>query len=93
MRLLRDDLVAHDYRQLRVVLVEVAVDQALEQAVDRWWRGREAGGLGGRFTSPDVIRGMYRANGTTSCAENARRLVDQANAAHLSATLDVASTI
>jgi hypothetical protein len=71
------------YLDLDVLLVPVPLDEALRRAEERWWTGREAGGLGGRFTPRSAIESLYRPDGTTTCEENAHRLVDDATAAHL----------
>ena len=81
------DLVGNDYEALDVVLVEAPLDQALEQALVRWWEPRETGGLGGRFTPAATIRSMYHPGGGTLCADNAHRLVADARAVHLRSDL------
>lgn len=81
------DLTRHNYRYLDVVLVEVSLRTALEQALKRWWSDRKRGGLGGRFTPTIAIQSLYLSETTTMCAGNARGLVQRAQAAGIQATL------
>ncbi|MGO4205580.1 hypothetical protein AB4Z09_28375 [Rhodococcus sp. TAF43] len=59
--------------------VEVPCDRAQEQALQRWWGGRQDPDdrLGGRFTPAAVIAALYPDAGSESiCATNARATFD-----------------
>ena len=63
------------YERLDVLLVEVPEEQAVEQALQRWWAGRTQGTeMGGRFTPEAVIRAMYLDATDTICREHAEAL-------------------
>ncbi|MGG7464768.1 zeta toxin family protein [Plantibacter sp. YIM 135347] len=67
----------HQYRRLVIYDVETTAEQAIEQALGRWWADREANrdGMGGRFVSPDTIRKQYAPGAPVSnCAANADAL-------------------
>jgi len=80
------ELVRRGYREVRIVDVEVASGVAHEQALNRWWRGRQeriAGqGLGGRFVPAEAIDRAFPdpANRYSVCAANARALFDSSTA-------------
>lgn len=76
-----DDVLAHDYRQLDVVLVEAPLEDVLEQSLGRWWPDRIRGGLGGRFTPAATIRDLYRTRLHTVSADNALALARMARTA------------
>lgn len=78
------------YEYLTVIDVVTELQVALERAKSRWWQGRLANGLGGRFTPPQAIRDLYdRQDGTSRCSDNARKLVEEANQLGLDAKLEV----
>lgn len=72
-----DWLLTGEYSYLTVVNVEVDRDTAMSQASERWWGGREmafAGTgslLGGRFTPPEAIDGLYITGATRASTCNA----------------------
>ncbi len=80
------ELVRRGYREVSIVDVEVAAGVAHEQALNRWWRGRQdriAGhGLGGRFVPAEAIDRAFPnpADRYSVCAANARALFDSATA-------------
>ncbi|NQW73249.1 MAG: zeta toxin family protein [Actinobacteria bacterium] len=82
-----DDIVTHGYEKLDVVLVEAPRDVVLERALQRWWAGRRAGGIGGRFTPSATIRNLYTTSTSTVCGRNARDLVKKASAAQIAVEL------
>ena len=76
------------YERLDVLLVEVPEEQAVEQALQRWWAGRTAGtDTGGRFTPESVIRAMYLNATDTVCRANAEALFEVGQASGLTSTL------
>lgn len=85
-RLLRQ-LGAAGYERFTIMDVEVAREQAQEQALQRWWTGRTGGDeLGGRFTPASVIAGLYPAGSVESiCAANARAAFEHPLAAEIDA--------
>jgi len=66
------------YESLDVVVVDVPEQVAWQQAEQRWWDGRLAGGLGGRFVPRSTIKAMYDEQGVSLCSENADRLAQAA---------------
>lgn len=77
-RLLRQ-LGAAGYDRFTIIDVEVPRERAQEQALQRWWDGRQHcdDGLGGRFTPAAVIAALYPDVGPgTICAANARAAFD-----------------
>lgn len=88
-----DDLLTeldrYGYERLVIFDVEVPVEKAVEQALDRWWQVRDAGKdpLGGRFISPAAIRSYYSHRDPSEpaqparsiTAENARQFRDRAS--------------
>lgn len=70
-------LLSGDYSYLTVVDVEVSRETAKTQASERWWGGRERAFdgtgslLGGRFTPPEAIDGLYVTGATTASTCNA----------------------
>jgi len=80
------ELVRRGYREVSIVDVEVAAGVAHEQALNRWWRGRQdriAGhGLGGRFVPAEAIDRAFPdpVDRYSVCAANARALFDSATA-------------
>lgn len=73
----------YGYAKLVIYDVEVPAAQAIEQALGRWWRVREAGKdpLGGRFVPPDAIGSYFAADSERSrTATNAIALRDRAEA-------------
>jgi len=83
-------LIAGDYRLLTVVNVEVDCATAKNRANDRWWSGREdafagtGSWLGGRFTPPAAIDGMFSVDrqGVSACNANAVALFNDPLASH-----------
>ncbi|KAF0957719.1 zeta toxin family protein [Rhodococcus sp. T7] len=78
----------HDYTDVRIVDVEVPASVAHEQAVLRWWAGRLAviagqDEMGGRFSPPAAIDGLYREGPVSRCATNARATFDSSLAAEI----------
>ncbi|OYO21955.1 hypothetical protein CGZ93_08445 [Enemella dayhoffiae] len=71
-----NELAEHDYIALRVIDVEVPEHVAIEQARQRWWKGRSdpANTAGGRFMPDVAISRLYTATGASACAPNARQL-------------------
>lgn len=80
------ELVRRDYQEVVIVDVEVPRAVAHDQALSRWWRGRQdriAGhGLGGRFVPPDTIDHAFpnAATGRSVCATNVQAAFDSAPA-------------
>lgn len=79
-------LVTRDYREVLILDVEVPRALAHEQALNRWWEGRQeriAGrGLGGRFVPPSTIDRAFPSSTDTYsvCAINVRAAFDSATA-------------
>ena len=73
-------LLTGDYSYLTVVNVEVNRETAIAQAGERWWGGREkafagtGSHLGGRFTPPEAIDGLYIVGATTASTCNANAI-------------------
>lgn len=80
------------YDSLTVIDVATPLPVALERAKTRWWQGRLAGGMGGRFTPPDSIARMYDIKGNSVCAANARALVEATTNLGVSAVLETVTT-
>ncbi|MFI6756188.1 zeta toxin family protein [Rhodococcus coprophilus] len=77
-RLLRK-LGAAGYERFTIMDVEVPLERAQTQALQRRWGGRQRvdNGLGGRFTPAAVIAALYPDTGSeTICAANARATFD-----------------
>lgn len=77
-RMLRQ-LGAAGYERFTIMDVEVPRERAQQQALQRWWDGRQHSedNLGGRFTPAAVIAALYPGDGTgTICAANARAAFD-----------------
>jgi hypothetical protein len=80
------ELVRRDYREVTIVDVEVPRATAHEQALQRWWRGRQdriAGqGAGGRFVPAAAIDRAFTdpADKHSVGAANARALFDSTTA-------------
>lgn len=71
----------YSYSRLVIYDVETSVENAIEQALSRWWTDRQsnAEGLGGRFVAPEAIRRHYAPGEVESrCAQNAADLHDRA---------------
>ncbi len=88
-----DDLLTeldrYGYERLVIFDVEVPIERAVEQALNRWWQLRESGEdpLGGRFIAPAAIRSYYPISQPgravraveSITAENARHFRDRAS--------------
>lgn len=75
------DLDDYGYEEIIVYDVEVPAEQAIEQALARWWARRtdETDRLGGRFVPASAIRGYYPAGRAQSItAANAKALAQRA---------------
>jgi hypothetical protein len=75
------DLNQYGYHKLTIFDVERPSEQAVEQALRRWWDDRIADrdGLGGRFVARKTIEDQYEPGAIESrCADNAIRLRSQA---------------
>lgn len=84
-RQLLGELVEREYREVMIVDVEVPREVAHDQALDRWWHGRQervAGhGQGGRFVPASAIDYAFTAADRHSvCAANVRAAFDSAAA-------------
>ena len=88
-----DDLARYGYERLGIVSVEVAIDVALERALDRWWLARsDVSNLdGGRFVPRAVIAACYADDGRTIGGLNAAELARRAKRAGFDVDLDVVS--
>lgn len=80
-RQLLGELVKREYREVVIVDVEVPREVAHDQALDRWWHGRQervAGhGQGGRFVPASAIDHAFTAADRHSvCAANVRAAFD-----------------
>jgi len=79
---LLDELVQREYREVRIVDVEVPRVVAHEQALARWWAGRQDGiagrGGGGRFVPAGAIDHAFTdpGNRRSVCAANVRAAFD-----------------
>lgn len=79
---LLDELVQREYREVRIVDVEVPRVVAHEQALARWWAGRQDGiagrGGGGRFVPAGAIDHAFTdpGNRRSVCATNVRAAFD-----------------
>jgi hypothetical protein len=80
------------YDSLTVIDVTAPLSVALERAKSRWWQGRLAGGMGGRFTPPSAVECLYDAGGNSLCTANARALVDAADRLGMEALLETVTT-
>lgn len=74
-----------DAQYVDVRLYGLAVDAATahEQALERWWRGRQAwiagtDPFGGRYTPPEAINACYLDNGESVCTTNALQFINYA---------------
>jgi len=76
------ELVQREYREVRIVDVEVPRNVAHEQALARWWAGRQEGiagrGVGGRFVPTGAIEHAFTDPGDrrSVCAANVRAAFD-----------------
>lgn len=86
-RRLLGELVKREYREVVILDVEVPRELAHDQALDRWWHGRQARiagghGQGGRFVPATAIDHAFTATDRHSvCAANVRAAFDS-EAAH-----------
>ncbi|MGG5753651.1 zeta toxin family protein [Zafaria sp. Z1313] len=72
-----DELSRAGYEHLTVVSVEVPLETAYERARSRWWTGRHADEMGGRFVPDHVISAMFSADGSSQCTTNAAKLAER----------------
>lgn len=72
-RILTEQLKGRDYVSLRIIDVQVSLEEALRRAKRRWRAGRidTSDPLGGRFVNPSSIEQLYRSDGSSVCSENA----------------------
>lgn len=86
------ELADSDYETLTVVDVEVPMPVAIEQARQRWWRGRTGSDpLGGRFMADSSIEAFYGGEPISGCATTARALTNDAHDAGITSELVVVS--
>lgn len=86
------ELADNDYESLTVLDVEVPAGIAIEQARQRWWRGRTgADPLGGRFMADSSITAFFGGEPVSGCATTARALAAEADIAGIPSELVVVS--
>lgn len=77
------ELADNDYIDIDVYGVDIDRDAAHEQALDRWWVGRNTwtngtDQLGGRFTPSDAIDICYPSAGESICITHAKQFINTA---------------
>lgn len=77
------ELADSEYTHIEVYGVDIEQGAAHEQALARWWRGRQLwvkndDPFGGRFTPVDAIDICYPNAGTSVCTANAMQFIDTA---------------
>lgn len=82
------ELADAEYTDIEVYGVDVGRAGAHEQALARWWQGRQlwinnADHLGGRFTPADAIDICYTTSGTSVCTTHALQFVDTAQSGEI----------
>ena len=82
------DLADSQYTAIEVYGVDIGQAGAHEQALSRWWRGRQlwvnnADPLGGRFTPPDAVDVCYPNAGTSVCTTHALKFIDIAQSGEI----------
>ncbi len=72
---------SHGYDELTILNIEADVSTAIEQSLQRWWRGRtnSSNELGGRFVPSGLISALYLPGGLTKCSTNAQFMFEFAN--------------
>lgn len=61
-----DDMRKYGYRDIHGVFVDIPVEISVHRAINRWWGGHQAGGIGGRYVPPALIRRQASEGGHTT---------------------------